>query len=63
MAKTIEPTVTPEEHDEEILGEELGLTNDEIERLASSEVIGTVPKGIESIQWAGTSGNKQEDDN
>ncbi len=42
MAKTIEPTVTPEEHD---------------------EIVDVHRQWIESIQWAGTSGNKQEDDN
>jgi crotonobetainyl-CoA:carnitine CoA-transferase CaiB-like acyl-CoA transferase len=48
------------EHNTEILSTELGLSDKEMEDLAHNEVIGTVPKGIESIQWAGTSGSSEE---
>lgn len=48
------------EHNAQILGGELGLSDDELNELARQEVIGTIPKGIESIQWAGTSGTSRE---
>ena len=48
------------EHNTEILGKELGLSDEEMNDLAHDEVIGTIPKGIESIQWSGTSGNSQK---
>lgn len=48
------------QHNNEILGKELGLSDAEMQELVHSEVIGSIPKGIESIQWSGTSSNSQK---
>lgn len=40
------PAPTMGEHDEEVLGGELGLSADELARLTAAEVIGTAPTGL-----------------